>query len=450
MTKSHEMDMCSGSLFKKILIFTIPIMLSGILQLLFNAADIVVIGRWVGPDSMAAVGSTSPLINLIVNLFVGLAVGANVVVAKYYGASRSKDVEEAVHTSVLTALICGVALIVVGIFLAEPMLKLMGSPKGVINQSVLYLRIYFVGMPAMMIYNFGSAILRAVGDTRRPLNFLIVAGIINVCLNLLFVIVFRIGIAGVGIATVVSQYISAGLILRCLVCDKGVCRLSLSRLRIVSSKFIEIIKIGIPAGMQGVIFAASNVLIQSSINSFGNVVMAGNTAAGNLEGFIYTSMNSYNQSAISFTSQNIGGRKYNRILKILLICISIVTVVGIALGFGAYFAGGYLLRIYSSNPEVIHYGLVRMKVICLTYFLCGIMDVFAGSVRGMGYSFSPMIISLVGACVFRIIWIFTIFRISRSLTTLYISYPISWLLTILAYIVCYAICIRRTKKKIGY
>ena len=442
------MDMCSGPLLKKILIFTIPVMASGILQLLFNATDIIVVGRYAGKESLAAVGSTTALINLIINLFVGLSVGANVITAKYYGAGKDKDVSETVHTAILTAVISGIILVIIGIALATPLLKLMDSPEDVLEKSALYLKIYFLGMPAMMLYNFGSAVLRAVGDTKRPLYYLILSGSVNVCLNLISVICFGMGVAGVGIATVVAQYISAVMVLRCLIKEDGSYGINLSELRINGNKLKEIMFVGIPAGMQGVVFALSNVLIQSSINSFGSIAMAGNTAASNIEGFIYISMNSYNQTAISFTSQNIGGKKIERVGKILLICIGLVSMFGIVLGFGTYFAGNTLLHIYSSDMEVIHYGLMRMRVICLTYFTCGIMDVFAGSVRGMGYSVMPMIISLIGACGLRIVWIYTIFKAHHTLTTLYISYPVTWVITICAYIVCYTICIKKVKSKL--
>ncbi|MCI6497718.1 MATE family efflux transporter [Lachnospiraceae bacterium HCP1S3_C3] len=446
--KKYEMDMCSGPLLKKILIFTIPVMASGILQLLFNATDIIVVGRYAGKESLAAVGSTTALINLIINLFVGLSVGANVITAKYYGAGKEKDVSETVHTAILTAVISGIILVIIGIILATPLLKLMDSPEDVLGKSALYLKIYFLGMPAMMLYNFGSAVLRAVGDTKRPLYYLILSGSVNVCLNLISVICFGMGVAGVGIATVVAQYISAAMVVRCLIKEDGSYGINLSELRLTGSKLKEIMFVGIPAGMQGVVFALSNVLIQSSINSFGSIAMAGNTAASNIEGFIYISMNSYNQTAISFTSQNIGGKKIERVGKILLICIGLVSMFGIILGFGAYFAGNTLLHIYSSDMEVIHYGLMRMRVICLTYFTCGIMDVFAGSVRGMGYSVMPMIISLIGACGLRIVWIYTIFKAHHTLTTLYISYPVTWVITICAYIVCYTICIKKVKSKL--
>ena len=287
MAKSYEMDMTSGPLLKKILIFSVPLMLSGILQLLFNAADIIVVGQFTGSSALAAVGSTSSLINLFVNVFIGFSIGANVLVAQYFGARDEKNVHETVHTSILLAIICGLILIVAGISLAPPMLELMDTPDEVLGQAVLYMRIYFVGMPATLVYNFGAAILRAVGDTRRPLYYLFVAGCVNVVLNLFFVVVCGRGVDGVAIATVISQVISAALIVRCLVKSDGMCRLNLSMLKLHRQKVIQIARIGLPAGFQGAIFSISNVLIQSSVNSFGSIAMAGNTAASNIEGFIF-------------------------------------------------------------------------------------------------------------------------------------------------------------------
>lgn len=441
--KSYEMDMCSGPIMKKLLIFALPVMLSGVLQLLFNAADIAVVGRFAGSDSLAAVGSTGSLVNLLTNLFIGLSVGTNVLVARYYGANKPKDVEETVHTAVLTSVISGCALIVVGLVLAKPLLLLMGSPENVIDKSVLYLRIYFLGMPAMMLYNFGSAILRAIGDTKRPLYFLTIAGIINVVLNLFFVIVLHMDVAGVAAATAISQCVSAALIVKCLVQETGICHLDLKKLAITKKKLFEIARIGLPAGMQGAIFSLSNVVIQSSINSFGSVAMAGNTAGSNLEGFIYTAMNSFYQTSVSFTSQNFGAKKYDRINKILFGCLFYVTFVGVVFGNLAYQFGEILLRIYSTDPEVISYGMRRMAIICTLYFLCGVMDTMVGSIRGMGYGVMPMIVSLLGACGIRMIWIFTVFAQYRSLEILYISYPISWTITAVAHFICFLIVKKR-------
>lgn len=445
-SKNYEIDMCNGPLLKKIMIFYFPLMLSGVLQLLFNAADVIVVGRFAGNEALAAVGSTSALINLLVNIFIGLSVGTNVLVARYYGASQKDDLDDIVHTSVMTSLVAGGILILVGFFLSGPALRLMGTPDDVIHQSILYMKIYFAGMPVMMAYNFGAAILRAVGDTRRPLYYLLFAGVVNVLLNLFFVIVFSMGVAGVALATVISQVISAYLVLRCLVKTESAYQLDLKRLRIVPGKFVKMVQIGIPAGLQGALFSISNVLIQSSVNSFGSVAMAGNTAAGNIEGLVYTSMNAFHQTAISFTGQNYGARKLKRIGKILLICQILVCVVGLIMGNGFYLLGDVLLRLYSTDSEVIRYGVLRMSLICVPYFICGMMDTIVGTLRGMGYSIMPMLVSLTGACLFRVVWIYTIFRQHRSLEVLYISYPISWTLTFLAHLVCFVIAYRKLKK----
>ena len=439
MKKSYEIDMCNGPLLGKILIFAVPLMLSGILQLLFNAADIIVVGRFSGSHALAAVGSTSALINLLVNVFIGLSVGTNVLIAQYYGAKDRKNISETVHTSVLISLISGFILVFIGVALAKPILKLMGTPDDVLQHSVLYIRIYFLGMPVTMLYNFGAAILRAIGDTKRPLYFLSIAGVVNVILNLIFVIIFDMGVAGVALATVISQVISAALVVRCLACMYGMCRLDLKKLHIYRDKLMKMIQIGLPAGMQGAIFSLSNVLIQSSVNSFGSVAMAGNTAASNIEGFVYNSMNAVHQTALSFTSQNVGAKKYKRIGKILAQCLLIVSAIGLIMGIGAYALGEPLLHIYSSDTEVIQYGLARMQVICVSYFLCGIMDVMVGSLRGMGCSVMPMLVSLTGACGFRILWIFTVFAWKHSLFVLYISYPISWIITAGVHMICYAV-----------
>lgn len=435
--RRYEIDMCNGPLFGKILLFSLPLMLSGILQLLFNAADMIVVGRWVGSDALAAVGSTGSLINLLVNVFIGLSVGANVLVARYFGAGQERELSDMVHTAVLTSVICGVLLIFVGFFVAPSALLAMGTPKEVLGQSVLYIRIYFAAMPAMMLYNFGAAILRAVGDTRRPLYFLTAAGVINVILNLIFVIGFSMGVAGVALATAVSQVISAGLVVRCLVRSDSAYRLDLKAVRIVPHKLLMMMQIGLPAGLQGAIFSISNVLIQSSVNSFGATAMAGNSAAGNLEGFVYTAMNTLHQTAVSFVGQNYGAHKYKQIGRIAIMCVGIVTVVGLVMGNGVYLAGRLLLHLYSPEEPVIAYGMKRLFYICCPYFLCGVMDTLVGCLRGMGHSVLPMLVSLTGACLFRIVWIYTIFSQNRSLDTLYISYPISWALTAFVHLGCF-------------
>ena len=437
MKKSYEINMCEGPILGKVLIFSIPLMLSGILQLLFNAADVIVVGRFAGSQSLAAVGSTSALINLLINVFMGFSVGVNVLVARYYGGRKERDVSETVHTAVTLSLVCGLILVAVGLALTRPLLELMGTPDDVIDKAVLYMQIYFIGMPANMLYNFGSAILRAVGDTKRPLYYLSAAGVVNVILNLISVIIFHMDVAGVALATIISQVISALCVLRCLMCHESCLKIRLGELKIHKEKLMGIVKVGLPAGMQGAIFSISNVLIQSSVNSFGSIAMAGNTAAQNIEGFIYNAMVAVYQANLSFTSQNYGAGKFSRINRIMFICIGVVSVVGFSIGVLAYGAGTSLLSIYSSDPEVIAYGMTRLQIIGLTYFTCGIMDTMVGSIRGIGYSVLPMLVSLTGACLFRIIWIFTIFQWSHTLLTLYISYPASWVLTATAHIVCF-------------
>ena len=446
-SKKYEIDMCNGPLLGKIMVFYIPLMLSGILQLLFNAADIVVVGRFAGNEALAAVGSTGSLTNLIVNLFIGLSVGANVLVARFYGAGQDGELKEMVQTAIATALAGGVILVFLGFFISGPALGWMGTPEDVIQHSVLYMRIYFAGMPFMMVYNFGSAVLRAVGDTKRPLYYLLIAGVVNVVLNLIFVIVFSMGVAGVAAATVVSQAISAALVVRCLILTDSAYRLVLQGMKIAPDKLIKMVQIGVPAGMQGALFSISNVLIQSSVNSFGSVAMAGNTAASNIEGFVYTAMNAFHQAAISFSGQNYGARKYKRIFNVLVICEVMVVAVGVLMGNAAYFFGGTLLKLYTIDPAVIQYGILRMRIISVPYFLCGVMDVAVGALRGMGYAIMPMLVSLTGACLFRVVWIYTIFQSNRTLECLYFSYPISWTLPFLVHFVCFAVVYRRLLKR---
>lgn len=447
MRRSFEIDMCNGPLLGKILLFSVPLMLSGILQLLFNAADIVVVGRFAGNEALAAVGSTGSLNNLIVNVFMGLSIGTSIMVARYYGAQDWKSIREIVHTSMLVSFICGVALIFIGIFLAAPLLELMGTPPECLDQAVLYMRIIFIGMPAQMVYNFGAAILRAVGDTRRPLLFLLAAGIVNVLLNLFFVIVFHMDTAGVALATIISQSISAVLVVLCLMRSHAPYRLRFRRLRVRKAQLLQIIRVGLPAGIQGAVFSVSNVLIQSSINSFGSLAVGGNTAASNIEGFVYTSMNSLYQASLSFTSQNVGAGKLQRVVPILLRCLGVVLTVGVGLSGLALLFNHQLLGIYSSDQEVIRYGLGRLEVVCATYFLCGMMDVVCGSVRGLGSSVVPTIVSLTGACGLRILWIYTIFAENRTLFFLYLSYPITWVITFSAHLVCFFIFLHRRKKR---
>lgn len=444
---SYRMDMTEGPLTTKIIKFTIPVMLSGILQLLFNTADVIVVGRFTGKTALAAVGSTGSLINLLVSLFMGLSIGTNVLVARYQGAKDDKSVSETVHTSIALGIVGGLILLIVGVVATRPLLEMMATPEDVIDQSTLYMRILFFGMPLNLILNFGAAILRAIGDTKRPLYYLTVAGVINLFLNIFLVTVFSLGVAGVAIATVISEGVSCVLILLCLKHETGAIRLYFNRIKINPSKCVDIMKIGLPAGLQGCIFSISNVLIQSSVNSFGSTVMAGNTAASNIEGFVYVSMNSLHQTCISFTSQNFGAGKFKRIKKVLINCLVIVAITGLVLGNSAYFFGKYLLSAYNNEAEVISYGLIRLSIISTMYFLCGLMDVMVGAMRGIGYSILPMIVSLVGACGLRIVWIYTVFVKFRTLDILFISYPVTWTITFLSHLVCYYIVTRKYKDK---
>ncbi len=445
--KCYEMDMCNGPLVKKILVFSIPLMCSSILQLLFNAVDMIVVGQYSGKEALAAVGSTTPLINLLVNVFIGLSVGANVLTAKAYGARNDRDLDETLHTSILLSVICGFCLSFMGILLTKPLLTLMGTPSEILELSSLYMKIYFLGMPAMLLFNFGSSILRAMGDTKRPLYFLLIAGIINALLSLLFVIYLKMGVAGVALGTIISQCISAVLIVLCLMHVDGYCKLVLSKLHINKSVFLKIMRIGLPAGFHGAIFSISNVLVQSSINSFGPVCMAGNAATANLEGFVITSMNAFHQTALSFTGQNMGGKKYDRINPILRTCLVSVFIVGSLICLLFYLLRYPLLGLYSDEPEVIQYGISRMKIMFSTYFLGGIMEVLVGSLRGLGYSVLPMIVSLLGACGLRILWIFTVFRMFPTLPILYISYPVSWAITLTAHFICFHLLFNKPYKK---
>lgn len=449
----YEIDMTHGPILKKLLLFTVPLILSSILQLLFNAADVVVVGRFAqqGDLCLAAVGSTGSLTSLIVNMFVGLSVGTNVVAARAWGSGDHKAMEDSVHTSMLVSIVSGVILAVVGVIGARVFLEWMNTPGEVIDLSSLYLRIYFAGMPANMIYNFGSAILRSVGDTRRPLIYLIIAGVLNVILNLFFVIVLHMDVEGVALATIISQAVSATLVVICLMRSEGGLRLTLKKLRIAGNMLKEIARIGLPAGFQGVLFSISNVMIQSSINAFGATVMAGSSAAGNLEGFVYVGMNAFHQAAVSFSSQNLGAGEYKRIWRIAVVCQVCVTVVGLLMGLGVWFFGSELLRIYTTSQEVVNAGLVRLSYVCLPYALCGMMDVMTGSLRGIGYSVTPMLVSILGICVFRVAWIATVCKLPAcsDIDFVYLSYPISWIITLIAHTICFVWAMRRVKVKLN-
>ena len=447
--KSHEMDMCTGPILSKMLVFAIPLMLSSILQLLFNAADVIVVGRFAGDNALAAVGSTSSLVNLFVNFFMGLSIGANVLVARFYGAKQERALKETVHTAITISLISGVVLAIVGVFASPIILTWMDAPAEVLPLAATYLRVYFLGMPALMLYNFGAAILRAIGDTKRPLIYLSVAGVINVTLNLVFVIVFKWSVFGVALATTLSQIVSALLVLRCLVKEESSIHVDIKSLGINKDKIKKILQIGLPAGLQSVLFSFSNVLIQSSVNSFGATVVAGNSAAANIEGFAYVAMNAFYQSNLSFTSQNFGAGKYKRIDHILLVGQGCVIVVGLLAGGACYLFGPQLLTLYTTSEKVILAGMVRLSFIGLPYALCGIMDVMVGSLRGLGYTVFPMIVSLIGSCGLRIIWLQTIFRMDQfhQIEIVYIIYPITWIVTGLAHFITYMVVRRKFIKK---
>lgn len=445
LVKRNEMDMTTGPLMKKLVAYAVPVVITGILQLLFNAADVIIVGRYAGRTALAAVGSTTSLINLIVNLFMMTSIGVNVAVARYYGAHEPMEVSKTVSTAMTMSVIIGLFVGIFGIAASRPMLVLMESPADVLDQAALYLRIYFMGIPAFMVYNFGAAVLRAVGDTQRPMKFLTIAGIINVILNLITVVGFKMGVAGVAIATAVSQYVSAAFIVMSLVTTESCLHLEVKELRIYKDKLVEILRIGLPAGLQSLLFSITNVMIQASVNTFGSTIMAGSSAASNIDGFIYTAMNAVTQTAMAFTGQNMGARKYERIGRILGRCILLVTLVGGIMGVLCSLFRNGLINIYANgDPEVIYWGAQRMLIVALPYFIFGISDTIVGVVRGMGNSTLPMIISIFGVCAFRVLWLYTAFAAEPTFAMLMLGYPVSWTVTLLGQSLCYLL----TKKKI--
>ncbi len=437
------------SLTGQIIRYIIPLMLTGILQLLYNAADNIVVGRFDGSHALAAVGSTGSLINLIVNVFMGLSVGTAVAIAHEYGADDREGVHKTVHTSILVSIVCGVIVGAFGCLCSGTFLQWMDTPEDVLPLATTYLAIYFLGTPASLIYNFGASILRSVGDTKRPLIFLTISGMVNVVLNMIFVIVFHMGVAGVAWATVISQYVSMVMVVVCLMREKGCCHLDLRKLHIYRDKLNKIVRVGIPAGLQGTLFSISNVVIQSSINSFGSLIMAGNTAAAQLEGFAYTAMNSVYHAALTFVGQSMGAKKYENINRVVFRCLVIVSTLGISVGVLMYTFGEPLLSIYlPHDPDALPYGMTRLGYLLIPYFMCGTMEVMTGGQRGMGMSIIPMITSLVGSCVLRVVWVVTIFAAFRSLEVLYLSYPISWGLTTAVHMIFYFRRLRQVKKMI--
>lgn len=442
-----EIDMCNGSIMDKLISFSLPLMVSGILQLAFNAVDIIVVGRFSGSQALAAVGSTTALINVFANLFIGISLGANVLAARFYAAGKDREMSETVHTSITLALISGIMMAVIGVLLAKWALEIMGTPDDVIGQSALYMRIYFMGMPFFMLYNYGAAILRAIGDTKRPLIFLIISGIANAALNMILVILFHMGVAGVAIGTIISQLISCVLVLTCLYRSEGSYQLRFSKLKINGAYMEQIFQVGVPAGIQSTVINLSNALLQSSVNSFGSIAMAGYTAANNMLGFLYMSVNSITQACMSFTSQNYGVGKLKRMDKVLRDCVILSISIAAVLGGLAYCFGPQILTIYTSDPKVINCGMEILAYTSITYFLCGIMDLFPGALRGMGYSAVPMVLSVIGTVGTRIVWVFGIFPNHRSLSVLFVSYPVSWIITIVLQVVCFYFVRKRVHQK---
>lgn len=445
--RTNRLDLSSGSLFRNMLVFALPIMAMNILQLLFNAADMVVVGRFNGSHALAAVGATGSLINLIVNLFMGLSVGTSVVVAQDYGAKRVEGIRKSVHTSIAVSLIGGFIVTFIGVALCDPLLAWMGTPEDIIHLSAIYMRIFFLGMPASMVYNFGAAILRAVGDSKRPMYFLVVSGIVNVIFNVLFVAGFKMGVAGVAWSTVISQYLAMALIMICLSKHQGALRFSWRRLSIDSGKLKEIVRIGLPAGLQGLLFSISNVLIQSAVNSFGSVMVAASAAASNVEGFIGTTMNSYYNAAITFTGQSMGAEDYDRIDEIAKVTTVFIFVTWILLGSATLIFGRNLLAFYTSDPAVLDLGMIRMKLMMVVYFTCGAMNVFPGLTRAMGYSVLPMLCTLIGACIMRIVWLATAFKWYPTMTVLFMAYPVTWTLAGIGQVASFFYARHQVRKK---
>lgn len=446
MNSKKVVNMLEGPLLGPIFLFAMPLFITSVLQLAFNAVDIIVVGKFTGHHALAAVGATGPVINLLVTMFMGISLGASVIMGKNVGARDFKNAQDTLHTAIGISILGGILVLFAGIFTAMPLLRLMQTPPEVIELAGEYLKIYYIGMPGFMVYNFGSALLRAIGDSRRPMYFLTISGIFNVICNLIFVIVFKMGVAGVAIATSISQYIAAALTVASLLKADGYMKLSFDKIRISKDKALGMMKIGLPAGFQGALFSISNILIQSGINSFGSVVMAGNTAAGNLEGFVYMGMNAVYQTSLSFTSQNMGAKQYDRVKKIFWTCVRVVIVVGLVLGVGAWIFGDKLLRLYTDEPEVIKYGVERLGVVSATYFLCGIMDTMVGGLRGMGYSITPMIIGLTAVCILRMIWIATIFQSIHTPVVLYLSYPLSWTVAAIGNYVNYLYAMKKLER----
>lgn len=447
MGKRYSLDMTNGPFLKKILIFSIPLMLTGLLQIAYNTADVIVVGRFVGKEALAAVGSTGSLVNLFLNVFLGLSMGSGVMVARHIGENDGKKIHDCVHTAMLLSVICGVVVGILGFFASSTMLRLMNAPEDVIDLASLYLKIYFLGSPGLLAYNFGASIVRSTGDTKRPLYILSFSGLINVGLNLILVIFFNLGVSGVAIATIVSQYVSAVLIIFYLLRIPNACKLMPSKLKFEKTELKSILRLGLPAGIQSSLFSVSNVVIQSTVNSFGSVAMAGIAAGSNYDSYIYTCTNAIAQTTMTFSSQNMGAKKYSNIGRVYRHCLVLTTVIGVAMGFFGCVFGNQIVGLFSDDPEVIAIGADRLLLVMPFYFFCSLMDVAASQIRGMGKSFEPMIVSLLGACGIRIFWIYFILPLNRSLTFLYWAYPVSWAVTFFVQFAMYFILKNKMKRQ---
>ena len=445
MAKTHEMNLTEGPMLRKLIVYAVPLILSGMLQLLFNTVDVIVVGKFVDEAALAAVGSCGSTINLFLGLFMGLSIGANVMISRFYGAGQYKEMNETLHTSLILAVVFGGVVAIAGFLLAPFVLKLLGTPDDVIDQAIIYLRIYILGAPVILLYNFGAASLRAVGDTQRPLLFLVAGGVANVFLNLFFVLVVGLRVAGVAIGTVASNLLSGVLVIRCLLKNRGELKFRWKELRITRNKLPGILRIGLLSGLQGTVFSLSNMVIQSSINFFGKLTMAGNTAAANIEGYIHVCMTSLYQSNLSFTAQNIGAKKYDRVWQSLGLSVGLAGLIGLVLGVAAYLLSPWLLHLYTDNPVAIEQARLRMLYLGVPYLMCGMMETLVGSLRGIGASFTPTINALTGCCVFRLIWIFTVFQKYHTLECLYLVYPISWSIAAIAHFVAFVILFRRLR-----
>ena len=446
---ASDSDLLQGPLFGRMVLFALPLAASSILQQLFNSADTAVVGRFASAQAMAAVGSNAPVINLIIALFVGLSVGSNVVISSLIGQKREDAVSDAVHTSVVIALVTGVLLLFIGLAAAKPLLVLVQTPGDVIGLAVLYLRIYFLGMPAVMLYNCGSAILRSKGDSRRPLIALTSAGVINVILNLIFVIVFHLHVIGVAAATVISNIVSAGLTLGFLMKEKGAFHLDLRRLRVSRRQMLVMMKIGLPAGIQGVVFSLSNTVIQSAINSFGSTASAGSAAALNFETINYYAVNSFSQASVTFTSQNYAAGRYDRCRKIFRIAFLSAAVLSAALDLSFCLTQDFWLGIFTADPEVLSYARIRFRHVLIFASMTSTYEVAGSTMRSMGYSLTPSVLMIFGTCLFRIFWTFVIFPHARSYGALLYVYPVSWLLTGTAVLTAYYLLRRRLFRRTG-